>query len=275
MVLFAPAKINIGLNILQKRPDGFHDLDTFFLPIGWHDLLEFVEWPQAPAGQELDFRATGLPIDGPPEQNLCVRAVRLLARERPLPPLRLRLQKLVPMGAGLGGGSSDAASLLVGLDRHFGLGLGTPRLEELAGQLGSDCPFFVQARPALGRGKGDQLEPFSPDLRGLWLAVAHPGIGVPTAKAYASVRPRRPATPLRELLGLPVGQWQGRVANDFEDSVLPAYPAIAGLKRALLEAGAVYAAMSGSGSAVFGLFEQRPEALRLRLDVPHLWVQEL
>ncbi|MBC8153882.1 MAG: 4-(cytidine 5'-diphospho)-2-C-methyl-D-erythritol kinase, partial [Bacteroidetes bacterium] len=247
--------INIGLQITEKRPDGFHNLLSCFYPVGWSDALEIVP------GDAFAFSSTGLPIPGGPtggkaSRNLCVRAYELLKTDFDLPPVAMHLHKLVPIGAGLGGGSADAAFTLRLLNDQFALGLTPPELEQYARQLGSDCAFFVQNRSRYGIEKGDQFEDIALDLTGYHLALVYPHLAISTAEAYAGVRPRTPVTPLRELLSAPLREWQHTVHNDFEDSLFPCYPVLGQLKSQLYDAGALYASMSGSGSTVYGIFEK-------------------
>lgn len=250
MILFPNAKINLGLDILRKRPDGYHDIETVMVPIGWRDVLEIVPSRDG----ETSLTVSGREVACPPEKNLVMKAFRALDKLVGLPPVEIFLRKIIPDGAGLGGGSADASFTLVGLNRLFSLGLSDEDLAGVAATLGADCPFFIYNRPMLATGTGTELRPVDVNLAGLWLVVVKPPVGIPTATAYASVTPHIPQTSLAERISLGVGEWQGRVVNDFEDSVFPAYPAVADVKRRLMEAGAVYTSMSGSGSAVFGLF---------------------
>lgn len=252
MLLFPNAKINLGLDILRRRPDGYHDICTAMVPTGWTDVLELTPMP----GGQSELVTTGRTVECPPEKNLVMKALRAMeALTGGVPPTRLHLHKVIPDGAGLGGGSADAAFTLVGLNRLYHLGLPDDTLEQLAAGIGADCPFFVANRPMLCTGTGTTLHPLElPQLRGLALAIAKPPVSVPTAQAYSRVTPREPAVPLAERLSRPVECWQDSVANDFEASVFPLHPRIAAVKQTMLAAGAIYAAMSGSGSAVFGLF---------------------
>lgn len=252
-------KINLGLNVLRKRPDGFHDLETLFVPyFGMKDELEIEENPGAP--RKVDISIEGPLVDWDPMKDLTVKAYQLLDADFGLPPVRMRLVKNVPVGAGLGGGSSDCAFALKMLNEMFSLGLDDAALAGYAARLGSDCAFFIYNRPMLGTGRGEVLEPFDLDLSGWNLRVEVPqGVAVSTAEAYRGVLAAKSrdnaGMPLREALALPVGQWKGNVVNDFEATVFPLHPEIPALKQRLYDEGAVYAAMSGSGSSVFGLFK--------------------
>ncbi|MDR1645793.1 MAG: 4-(cytidine 5'-diphospho)-2-C-methyl-D-erythritol kinase [Tannerellaceae bacterium] len=249
MICFPNAKINLGLNVTGKRPDGYHDIETVFYPIPLRDALEVVE------AEAFSFSQTGIPVDAPVEDNLVVKALRLLSGYG-LPALEVHLYKGIPSGAGLGGGSADAAFMLKLLNDFGQLGLCDGELEAMAAKLGADCPFFIRNRPVFASGTGNIFEPVSLSLKGYRLCLVTPGIVIPTAGAYAEVRPQVPAVSLKEMIRLPVGQWKGRVSNDFESSVFARYPALAAIKENFYEVGAVYASMSGSGSSVYGLFEE-------------------
>jgi 4-diphosphocytidyl-2-C-methyl-D-erythritol kinase len=251
MLVFPNAKINIGLRITEKRPDGFHNLQSCFYPIGWTDALEIIP---AGADPETTFSSSGLVIPGGAATNLCVRAYNLLKADFSLPPVRTHLHKVVPIGAGLGGGSADAAFTLTLLNERFALGLTVVQLEDYARMLGSDCAFFVRNHPVYCLEKGDVFEPISLDLRGYYIVLIYPNLAISTADAYAGVRPRRPEVPLRDQLQAPIHTWRDAVHNDFEDSLFTNYPILAQLKQQLYDLGAVYASMSGSGSTVYGIF---------------------
>lgn len=250
MLLFPNAKINLGLDILRRRPDGYHDLSTVMIPVGWQDILEIV-----PAkGPSATLTVSGRKVDCPPEKNLVMKAWHLMAERHGVPPVDIYLRKIIPDGAGLGGGSADAAFTLRGLDQLFSLNLTDGQLADMASQLGADCPLFIYNRPMLATGTGTELTPVEANVKGLAITIVKPPVSVPTGQAYSRVTPAIPATPLPQLLTLPVEQWQGRVKNDFESSVFPIHPLIASIKERLLDHGAIYASMSGSGSAVYGLF---------------------
>lgn len=255
MIAFPACKINIGLQLTERRPDGFHNLLSAFYPVGWSDALELIAAPT------FGFSSSGLPIPGmdTSANNLCVRAYDLLRADHDLPPVQMHLHKLVPIGAGLGGGSADAAATLNLLDTVFALNLTIEQREAYARQLGSDCAFFVQHRPQYCVEKGDVFEEINLDLTGYFILLVYPNLAISTAEAYAGVTPRIPNLPLRTLLEAPIETWRGRVHNDFEDSLFPKYPVLAGIKQQLYELGAVYASMSGSGSTVYGIFSAPPE----------------
>ncbi|WP_295731880.1 4-(cytidine 5'-diphospho)-2-C-methyl-D-erythritol kinase [uncultured Muribaculum sp.] len=250
MILFPNAKINLGLYITGRRPDGYHDLLTAFYPVNWHDILEIV-----PArGEDTTLTVTGRGVDCPPEKNLVMRAYRALAEVAPLSSVDIYLHKVIPDGAGLGGGSADAAFTILGLNNLFSLGLAADEMARVAARIGADCPFFIYDRPMLATGIGDVFSPCEVSLAGVPVLIVKPDVHVSTREAYVGVTPRDPDVDLAGLLAGPVASWQGRLVNQFEQSVFQAHPEIAGLKSAILGMGAAYASMSGSGSAVFGIF---------------------
>lgn len=248
MVAFPGCKINLGLQVLRRRPDGYHDIDTVFYPVPWSDILEFL-----PA-KHFSFSLSGLAIEGDSDDNLCLRAYRLLQKDHSLPPVQGHLHKVVPTGAGLGGGSADAAHTLRILRSLFSLVLSEEQLMELAYQLGSDCSFFLKDSPARGTGRGEVLKAMTIDLKGYFLLVVVPDVHVSTAEAYSDVKPQPPKEDLASVLARPVTQWKDHLTNDFEASVFERFPEIAALKNKMYALGAVFASMSGSGSSVYGLF---------------------
>ncbi len=271
MVVFPQCKINLGLYIERRRPDGYHDIATVMLPVGWTDVLEVLP------GETDDVRlfCYGRPVDCPPEKNLVVKAYRALAADLgELPPVDIHLEKIVPDGAGLGGGSADAAATLMAINELFGLGLGKERLAAVAARIGADCPLFVYNRPMLATGTGTTLTPIDVDLNSYTLLIAKPrGCAVSTAQAYAGVRPSGPAPDLNAILGSGIGSWRDTLVNEFEHGVFAAAPRIAEVKAAMYDAGAVYSAMSGSGAAVFGIFDSRGKAEALSLPDCDVYMQ--
>jgi 4-diphosphocytidyl-2-C-methyl-D-erythritol kinase len=255
MLLFPNAKINIGLNILRKRNDGYHDIETIFYPVGLKDGLEFVE----NGFGKVNFTSTGLSLELEREENIVVKAYRMLADHFSLPGIDIHLHKVIPFNAGLGGGSSDAAYMLKGLNEYFKLKLSNETLSQFAVQLGADCAIFIENKPSLATGIGDVLEEIEIDLKGYHLLIVKPWFGVVTKEAYSSVVPETPETSLRESLRLNPENWTGLIKNDFEPVVFKKYPEISAIKKTLIEHGAVYASMSGSGSSVFGLFKSNPK----------------
>lgn len=255
MKLRANCKINIGLNVLRRREDGFHDVSTVMLPVReLYDELEI-----EPSGA-LEFVQRGLAVDCPPQENICLKAWRFMHARYGVGPVRIALDKRVPFGAGLGGGSADATAVVLGIDALFGLGLTEAERIDCAAALGSDTAFFVRNAPQLCTGRGEVMRPVRPALDGYTLLIVKPDEAVSTREAYAGVRPAVPAESLAELMRLPVAAWQGRVKNDFEPHVFDAHPQLARLKESLLAAGARYASMSGSGSALFGFFDDPQRA---------------
>lgn len=259
MILHPHAKINLGLRILRRRPDGYHDIESCMLPIGWADrLMVDIEAEATEDSYEIAGLAGKLPI----ERNLIYKAVQLLRAHHPeIPPLRLKLEKQIPTEAGLGGGSADAAYTLLAINKLCRLGLSTTQLETLAGKLGSDCPFFIQSRPTLVTGRGEVLTPLTMPsaLLGKWLLVVKPPIGMSTAEAYRQVT-RHPEAEgeLSSLLEQPIAQWRELIVNDFEPVVFAYYPELAAVRDTLYRHGALYATMSGSGTALYGIYADNP-----------------
>lgn len=260
MLLFPNAKLNLGLHVVRRRPDGFHELETAFIPLPWCDALEVL-----PAdGRAPTLRLSGRPISGSdPATNLCLRAWELLKADFPaLHPVALHLHKMLPIGAGLGGGSADAAFALRGINETLALGLTTEQLLPYARRLGADCAFFLLNTPVIATARGDEFRPLAlPQLAGCHAVVVWPGGGISTAEAFQQVRPAVPPVPLADALAQPLAAWRETLTNDFEVALAPRYPVLAEVKAALYAAGASYAALSGSGSAVFGLFTEEPPTL--------------
>jgi len=254
MVVFPKAKINIGLRIVEKRPDGFHNIETFFYPVDVADALEFVVRKDGRRNDSL--RVTGLMEETDPDTNLVMKAVKLMRNSFDFPGIRIHLHKTIPVGAGLGGGSSDAAGMLKALNKYFGFGLNSEELRSFAQRLGSDAPFFIDATPSFAEGVGNILSEFPLDLSNYHILLFNPGLNISTAEAYAACVPDSGGLSLRKLLSLPVEQWRGTVVNDFENNIFREYPLVGEVKTALYDAGAVYASMSGSGSVVYGIFRE-------------------
>lgn len=263
MIQFPNAKINLGLNIVERRPDGYHNIETALFPIPLNDILEIV-----PAkGGDTTLTTYGRPVGCPPEKNLVMKACRLMQRELGAPPVDIYLNKIIPDGAGLGGGSADAAFTMTMLNQMFGLNAGNDKLAKLAASIGADCPFFILNQPALATGIGDILTPLTLSLKGYRLVlVKNDSISVPTKAAYSQVTPSHSHSPIAQILAKPVETWQESLKNDFEPSVFKQFPQLAATKQELLDQGAAYAAMSGSGSSVFGLFNSAIMADQRRLS---------
>jgi len=290
MISFPAAKINLGLHVVEQRADGFHNIETVFYPVSLCDVLEII--PSEKEGVE--FTSSGLPISGDPSDNLILRAISLISsgiqspvsspqstihntqspvssHQSPvtnhhLPGIRIHLHKVIPMGAGLGGGSSDGACTIKMLNDLWKPDLSVRQLQDLARQLGSDCAFFIGNKPAFATGKGDQFEPIDLDLSGNRIVVVVPPVHMSTQEAYLMVKPRKPVQSIREIIRLPVEQWESRLINDFEEPVMKRHPVIREIKQQLYKQGAIYAAMSGSGAAVYGIFSPQSAVRSLRFD---------
>lgn len=254
MVYFPNAKINLGLQVLEKGKDGFHQIASCFYPVPWHDVLEIIE------AKKLIFSSTGIDIPGKLEDNLCLKAYKLLNKDYQLPPVHIHLHKIIPIGGGLGGGSADAAFTLKALSQMFHLFLQNDILEMYAAQIGSDCPFFIAHKPAFAQVRGGELSAIKLQLAGKYLVLVYPPIHVGTAEAYAGVMPSPANYDLQEVLeNDPVSAWKPQVKNDFENSIFQKYPAIEAVKTQLYNKGASYASMTGSGATVYGIFEEELE----------------
>lgn len=250
MLCFPNAKINLGLNIINKCPDGYHNIETIFYPIPVVDALEITH------AETLSFSQTGIKIDTPIEKNLVVKALNLLKKQYKIPDVEIHLLKAIPFGAGLGGGSADAAFMLKLLNDYFNLHISIEKLEELASEIGADCPFFIRNKPVFASGIGNIFEPINLSLKGYYLCLIKPEIMVSTPEAYSKVIPKVPVISLKEIIQRPISEWKQWMVNDFESSVFSKHPEIESIKNLLYRKGAIYAAMSGSGSSVFGLFEE-------------------
>jgi 4-diphosphocytidyl-2-C-methyl-D-erythritol kinase len=253
MIVFPNCKINLGLHILSKRQDGFHNLETVFYPIALKDALEIIP----SSGSSIEFTSSGLTVDGKEDDNICLKAYQLLKRDFPqLPFIKMHLHKAIPMGAGLGGGSADGAFTLQLLNKKFNLGLSVQQLIDYALQLGSDCPFFIINKPCYATGRGELLEGIDIPLAGYKIAIVNPGIHVNTGWAFSQITPAEPHKRIKAIIAQPIATWKAELINDFENPVFEKYPAIKNIKEELYSKGAVYAAMSGSGSTVYGIFEK-------------------
>lgn len=266
MLFFPNCKINLGLRILRRRPDGYHDLETIFYPLPLRDTLEILH-DTTPR-----FTSYGLPIPGDPDHNLCLKAWRLLKKDLPdLPPVHIHLLKNIPIGAGLGGGSADAAWTLLALNKQFHLGLSQEQLLHYAAQLGSDCPFFIRNTPCLGGGRGEKLTPVDLDLSAYTIALVDPGIHISTAKAFSLCTPRENPTPLTSIISQPINQWREHLINDFEQPVFQLHPELATVKPVLYSHGALYASLTGSGSSFFGIFPKDRAPDQPQFHFSHLY----
>ena len=257
MITFPNAKINLGLNVVEKRADGYHNLETVFYPINLQDALEVKIKEKNDTPYQLHVK--GVTLEGDTASNLVVKAYLLLQEDFQLPPIDIHLFKHIPIGAGLGGGSADCAFMIKLLNEKFKLGIDLETMEGYAARLGADSAFFIRNTPVLATGIGNEFHPIDLSLAGHYIVLVKPDIFVSTREAYAGIQPCRPATPIKDIISGPIESWKELLKNDFETSVFKQYPAIAAIKDKLYDLGAVYAAMSGSGSAVFGIFKQRVE----------------
>ncbi len=264
MITFPIAKINLGLNVVEKRLDGYHNLQTVFYPVPIMDALEIAPMSEGfPSDVDCDLKVTNIHIEGDEQRNLVVRAYQLLKKDFPsLPRIHTHLWKGIPTQAGMGGGSSDCAYMIRLLNDTFELQLTNEQMQQYAAQLGADCAFFIESVPCYAEGIGEQLEPISLDLSGWYIGVVRPDIPVPTKEAFSRIHPHYPSLNCREVVMQPVETWRDNLINDFEESVFALHPEIGAVKEQLYKMGATYAAMSGSGSALFGLFKEEPDGLR-------------
>lgn len=257
MIVFPNAKINIGINIIDRRSDGYHNIETIFYPLPIYDALE------AMPGDELTFNSSGLDIPGRIEDNLCIKGYHLIKKDYDLPPVNIQLLKHIPIGAGLGGGSANAAFFIKLINSLFSLGMTTVQMMDYARQLGADCAFFIENKPLFAFEKGDQFEPIKLDLSKYKIVLVMPPVHVSTGEAYRGVRPSPVKDSLYDLILEPIKEWKHLIKNDFEESVFKNHPEIRGVKAALYGAGAIYASMSGSGASVFGIFDKTPDLSEL------------
>lgn len=257
MITYPNAKINLGLNIVEKRPDGYHNLETIFYPINLQDALEVT---LLEGDKEYELTLSGTLIEGNPEDNLVVKAYRLLKEDYPhIAPVDIHMYKHIPTGAGLGGGSADAAFMIKLLNDKFNLGLSIEEMENYAARLGADCAFFIQNKPVFASGIGNIFEPIQLSLKGYFLVLVMPDIFVSTKDAFSLITPKMPVQSLKEIVRMPVETWRATMKNDFENSVFKKFPEIAAIKDKLYDMGAIYASMSGSGSSVYGIFREQVE----------------
>jgi 4-diphosphocytidyl-2-C-methyl-D-erythritol kinase len=264
MITFPVAKINLGLNVVEKRADGYHNLQTVFYPVPIMDALEIVPMSDGfPSDVDCDLKVTNITIEGDEQRNLVVRAYHLLKADYPeLPRVHAHLWKGIPTQAGMGGGSSDCGYMIRLLNETFDMGLSSEQMQQYAARLGADCAFFIESSACYAEGIGERLQPIDLDLSGWHIGVVRPDIPVPTKEAFSRIHPHYPALNCRDVVKQPVETWRDRLTNDFEESVFALHPEIGAVKEQLYKMGATYAAMSGSGSALFGLFKDEPDALR-------------
>ncbi len=265
MVVFPNAKINLGLHIISKRNDGFHNIETCFYPVNWTDALEIIPF------SKLQLSITGLNIPDSKlkkgtDVNLCIKAWQLLKKDYNISPVHIHLHKVIPVGAGLGGGSADTAFTIKTLNDVFKLGLSLKKMEEHASVLGSDCAFFIKNTPVLAIEKGDVFKPVNIDLTGYYCVLIYPGISISTSEAYSSIIPKIPENPIKKIITSDISQWKDVLKNDFERPVFAKYPQLAKIKDKLYDYGAIYASMSGSGSCVYGIFDGEPDTSGFDFD---------
>jgi len=260
MLAFANAKINLGLNVTQKRTDGYHNLETVFYPVKLYDVVEITD------ANKVTCLIKGIDVPGHVEDNICIKAFNALQKDFGLPPQQITLLKNIPVGAGLGGGSSDAAHLVKLLNDKFSLGLTQVAMENYVKPLGADCSFFIKNEPAFASGIGDELSPIAIDLSNFFLVLIKPPVHVSTADAYAGIKPIIPSRSLKDLIHLPVKEWRSCLENDFETSVFSKYSEIEQVKSKLYQSGALFSLMSGSGSSVFAIFDQQVHLPELELE---------
>ena len=270
MIVFPCAKINLGLNIVSKREDGYHNLETVFYPIPLYDALEIKYMDEKfPSDTACDLKVTGNVVDCDEQKNLVVKAYHILAADYQLQRIHTHLYKHIPSQAGLGGGSSDAAFMIRLLDERFRLNIGNPEMERYAARLGADCAFFIEAEPAYAEGIGDVLMPADcPDgnLQGYYLCVVKPDVAVSTKEAYSAITPKKPAKNCRDIVRQPIETWKEELVNDFEEPIFKMHPELAAIKLKLYDQGAAYASMSGSGSALYGIFKEEPKGIEEQFD---------
>lgn len=253
MIVFPNCKINLGLNIVNKRIDGYHDLETIFFPIQINDILEILPSKSA----DTTFTQSGLTVDVAVNNNICMKAYHLLRNNFPtLPPIQMHLHKIIPMGAGLGGGSADGSFALQTINEIFHLEISNEQLIQYALQLGSDCPFFIHNKPCFATSRGEIMEPVELDLKDYKIVLINPGIHISTAWAFSNITPLKPEISVRNIIEQPIKTWKKELVNDFESPAMLAFPVIANIKQQLYNQGAVYASMTGSGSTLYGIFEK-------------------
>ncbi|MEZ4722474.1 MAG: 4-(cytidine 5'-diphospho)-2-C-methyl-D-erythritol kinase [Flavobacteriales bacterium] len=284
MVVFPNVKINIGLSITGKRPDGYHNIESVMYPVGWCESLELVDRSVANTNDSMiqsrvesgkvRFTSYGIPIPGDASTNLCIRVFHLLEEWFNLPTVDIHLLKTLPIGAGLGGGSADAAFCLRALKDYFELKISDHEAKRLLAVIGSDCPFFWENKPVFSFGRGDEMRPIGLDLSGKWIMLVYPDLAISTKEAYAGVEPKASSFDLQMLQSVPIEAWKEVVFNDFEKSLFPTYRILETVKNEIYELGALYASMTGSGSTLYGIFDTRPELPETWIEYPH-WVGKL
>jgi 4-diphosphocytidyl-2-C-methyl-D-erythritol kinase len=267
MISFPNAKINIGLNIVSKRDDGFHNIETIFYHVQINDILEFIPT------EETSLEISGIEIKGETKNNLVYKVYDLLKQDYPLPEIKIHLHKIIPTEAGLGGGSSNATFMLKALNEYFKLNISENKLLKYAEQIGSDCPFFIKNKPSFASAKGENLQPVNLSLSGYHIVIIKPDIKISTAEAYNNIIPKKTKTNLKEAIKLPINEWTNNIFNDFEDFAFAKYPDLNEIKTYLYNIGAEFALMTGSGSAIYGIFKEKPEIDKYKDSF--VWIGEL
>jgi len=257
MIVFPTAKINLGLRITGKRNDGYHDIETIFYPVGPYDALEFVT-SDKPGDKDI-LITTGISTGCDPEENLVIKALRKLRENHSFPVLKVHLHKVIPVGAGLGGGSSDSSFLLKAINRRFELNISEQELRDISLELGSDCPFFIDGVPAFATGRGELLKPLTQFLSGFYIVLLNPGVSISTKEAYQNCTPGQPSESLVVLITHSITEWRQLILNDFEDFVFKKHSIIGEIKEELYNSGALFSLMSGSGSSVYGIYHDKPQ----------------
>jgi len=269
MIYYPNAKINIGLRVVEKRSDGFHNIESVFYPIHLSDILEIATDNEA-ENPTVKLSTSGIEIEGDASNNLCVKAFQLLKNDFPhLPKIKIHLHKIIPIGAGLGGGSADAAFMLKALNSTFHLSLSENKLAEYAAKLGSDCTFFVYNKPALATGRGEILNEIELNMNNLQIILIYPNIHISTPLAYSLIKPKKPESSLNEWITTPIENWKNAIVNDFEAGIFPKYPILSQIKENLYQNGAIYASMSGSGSTLYGIFPSNFDTQHLKFDASY------
>lgn len=269
MVSFPNAKINLGLDITEKRTDGFHNIESCFYPVNWSDALEIIP------STELQFSSSGLAIPGDNNSNLCLKAYNALKKDFNLPPVHIHLLKNIPIGAGMGGGSSDAAFTLILLNNSYKLGLSNAQMEDYIRPLGSDCAFFINNKPVIAFEKGDQFKQTSLTLKNYWISIVYPSLHISTKEAYSGVIPQKPENDIATIIQSDISNWKQLLKNDFETSLFPKYPVLKNIKETLYNEGAIYASMTGSGSAIYGIFSTEKSMKSFFNKEYNLWEGQL
>ncbi len=265
MVSFPNAKINLGLDIIEKRPDGFHNIESCFYPVQWCDALEIIP------SEKLTFNSSGIEIPGNLESNLCLKAYNVLKKDFDLPPVNIHLLKNIPIGAGMGGGSSDAAFTIKTLNELFELNLSSIQIEDYIRPVGSDCAFFVNNQPVIAYKKGDEFEQVNLRLKNHSISIVYPQLNISTKEAYSGVVPKKPLHTIKDIIQGDIHDWKELLKNDFETSLFPKYPLLKDIKETLYLAGAIYASMTGSGSAVYGIFSEKKSVRSLFSKEYNVW----